>query len=283
MTVLKPRRGPSLRLKLLGLTAAAVALALGTAALLTLLQTRRAFDRFVAEGDAAEARRLGDIVTFVYHQGGGLPAVLPLVRHLDEAQGLRLELRVSAGTAAGGHVAARGSEDVAALPTALATSLAAAAAGQLDPSALEGLLPPGAVLEIAPAAAASEALVMGHGGQPAPVAKTWAWRLPRIITQTQEAAVGLARREGAAIAVLKVGGGPATPAGAPPLPRKRWWPRASPSPSHPPSPRRPPRRPWSSWSPKPAFWAASATLSWGQPCSPVGWPWPWGPGWRGAC
>ncbi|MBK8541886.1 MAG: hypothetical protein IPL60_18090 [Ardenticatenia bacterium] len=96
----RPRRGASLRLKLLGLTASAVVLALGMAALLTSLQTHRAFDRFVAEGEAAEARRLGDIVTFVYHQGGGLPAVMPLVRHLGEVQGLKIQLRVD-GQAAG--------------------------------------------------------------------------------------------------------------------------------------------------------------------------------------
>ncbi|MBK7781615.1 MAG: HAMP domain-containing protein [Ardenticatenia bacterium] len=96
----RPRRGASLRLKLLGLTASAVVLALGMAALLTSLQTHRAFDRFVAEGEAAEARRLGDIVTFVYHQGGGLPAVMPLVRHLGEVQGLKIQLRVD-GEAAG--------------------------------------------------------------------------------------------------------------------------------------------------------------------------------------
>lgn len=99
-------RGPSLRLKLLGLTGSAVALALGMAALLTSLQTHRAFDRFVAQGEAAEAKRLGDIVTFVYHQGGGLPAVLPLVRHLDEAQGLKVTLRVGGREALAGDEAA---------------------------------------------------------------------------------------------------------------------------------------------------------------------------------
>lgn len=114
-----PRRGASLRLKLLGLTAMAVVLALGMAALLTSLQTHRAFNRFVAEGEAAEAKRLGDIVTFVYHQGGGLPAVLPLVQHLDEVQGLKIQVRVkgdgtetglsaavAAGPASGPHVSA---------------------------------------------------------------------------------------------------------------------------------------------------------------------------------
>lgn len=121
-----PRRGASLRLKLLGLTAMAVALALGMAALLTSLQTHRAFNRFVAEGEAAEARRLGDIVTFVYHQGGGLPAVLPLVQHLDQVQGLKIQVRVkdeAAGTglsaaAAVGAVPADGPHVAAALPAA---------------------------------------------------------------------------------------------------------------------------------------------------------------------
>lgn len=158
------RVGASLRLKLLGLTAAAVALALGTAALLTGLQTRRAFDRFVAEGDAAEAKRMGDIVTFVYRQGGGLPAALPLVRHLDEAQGLRLELKVS------GHGSLLGGEP---LPTALA----AAAAGHLDPAALERLLPPGAHLEIAPAGATP-----AHGAP----ALLWGWSALDVVTATME-------------------------------------------------------------------------------------------------
>lgn len=149
-----PARGrirASLRLKILGLTAAAVGLALGTAALLTGLQTRRAFDRFVAEGDAAEAKRMGDIVTFVYRQGGGLPAALPLVRHLDEAQGLRMEFRVSGQADA---------LDGGALHRALAT----AADGAADPTEIERILPPGASLEIAPAAAGSVLLMEPEAG-----------------------------------------------------------------------------------------------------------------------
>lgn len=195
------RPSPSLRLKLLGLTAAAVVLALGTAALLISLQTRRAFHRFVAEGDAAEAQRLGDIVTFVYRQGGGLPAALPLVRHLDEAQGLRLELRVGGPEGLAGHLAAVGRHQGAApLPTALATALAAAAAGQLDGEDLEQLLPPGAVLEIAPAGVTP----MAGPGSPS---RIWGWSSARAVTRTQDLTIGLA--EGAF--------GPPSVAGAPAL------------------------------------------------------------------
>lgn len=149
-------RGPSLRLKLLGLTGGAVALALGMAALLTSLQTHRAFDRFVAQGEAAEAKRLGDIVTFVYHQGGGLPAVLPLVRHLDEAQGLKVTLRVGGREALAGDEAAI----MAAEATLVGVPGMAAAAPERPPIAIEiGPSP----AEAAAAARAGTALTWEQG------------------------------------------------------------------------------------------------------------------------